>query len=87
MESEDCRAVALVKADPFRLAKSTHRAATRQATRMYYVYVLQADNAPEGFYTGLRDDLRARVRNHNAGRVRSYSQMETMAPEDIFSVQ
>jgi len=37
---------------------------------MYYVYVLQAENAPERFYAGLTDDLRARVRNHNAGRVR-----------------
>ena len=37
---------------------------------MYYVYVLQADNAPERFYTGLTDDLRARVQNHNGGRVR-----------------
>ena len=37
---------------------------------MYYVYVLQAENAPERFYTGLTDDLRARLRNHNAGRIR-----------------
>ena len=37
---------------------------------MYYVYVLQAGNAPERFYTGLTDDLRTRVQMHNAGRVR-----------------
>jgi predicted GIY-YIG superfamily endonuclease len=34
-----------------------------------YVYILQAEADPERFYTGLTDDLRARLRKHNAGAV------------------
>ena len=72
MESEDCRAVALAKADTFYLATSTRRATTRQAKVMaafFYVYVLQSEIDPDRFYTALTDDLRKRLRTHNAGRV------------------
>ncbi len=35
----------------------------------FYVYILQSDLRIERFYTGLTDDLRKRLRDHNAGRV------------------
>jgi predicted GIY-YIG superfamily endonuclease len=36
---------------------------------MRYVYLLQSEVDQERFYTGLTDDLRARLRRHNAGAV------------------
>ena len=36
---------------------------------MHYVYILQSEIDDESFYTGLTDDLRQRLQNHNAGRV------------------
>src|SRR5204863_8834842 len=38
-------------------------------TKFFYVYILQSDADPQRFYTGLTDDLRKRLRNHNAVRV------------------
>ena len=38
-----------------------------------YVYILQSDVDPERFYTGLTDDLRKRIGQHNAGRIRHTS--------------
>ena len=113
-ENEDCRAVALAKADSlnlprqrselrlgkpvrlitlrlvrgerrlsrrsvgegglFELATSTQRATTRQAkprmNSFCYVYILQSTVDAERFYTGLTDDLRDRLKAHNAGRIR-----------------
>jgi putative endonuclease len=34
-----------------------------------YVYILQSQPDPEHFYVGLTDDLRDRLRRHNAGEV------------------
>ena len=34
-----------------------------------YVYILQSQPEPEHFYVGLTDDLRDRLRRHNAGEV------------------
>ena len=34
-----------------------------------YVYILQSDAGAEHFYAGLTDDLRDRLRRHNAGEV------------------
>jgi len=34
-----------------------------------YVYILQSQPNPEHFYVGLTDDLRDRLRRHNAGEV------------------
>ena len=34
---------------------------------MKYVYLLQSIASPDEFYTGLTDDLRNRLREHNAG--------------------
>ena len=34
-----------------------------------YVYILQSEKRPEHFYTGLTDDLQARLRKHNSGDV------------------
>jgi putative endonuclease len=35
-----------------------------------YVYMLQSDFQPDTHYVGLTDDLKSRLREHNAGRVR-----------------
>ena len=34
-----------------------------------YVYILQSEALPERFYVGLTDDLKDRLRRHNAGEV------------------
>jgi len=34
-----------------------------------YVYILQSQSNPEYFYTGLSENLRDRLRRHNAGEV------------------
>jgi predicted GIY-YIG superfamily endonuclease len=34
-----------------------------------YVYILQSEADPRRFYSGLTDDLRARLKKHNAGEV------------------
>jgi putative endonuclease len=36
---------------------------------MKYVYILQSCENGEHFYTGLADDLRERLKKHNAGEV------------------
>jgi len=38
-------------------------------SKFFYVYILQSEMDRAHFYIGLTDDLRSRVRNHNAGRV------------------
>ena len=35
---------------------------------MYYVYILQSINFPNKFYTGLTNDLKRRVSEHNQGK-------------------
>ena len=35
----------------------------------HYVYILQSESDTERFYTGITDDLRDRLRRHNAGEV------------------
>jgi len=34
---------------------------------MHYIYILQSEKFPEKFYTGQTDDLRNRLKTHNAG--------------------
>ncbi len=51
--SEGCRAAALAEAD----------------LPMKYVYILQSEQEPEHFYTGITDNLKARLSKHNAGEV------------------
>lgn len=36
---------------------------------MKYVYILQSEQSPEHFYTGITDNLKARLSKHNAGEV------------------
>jgi putative endonuclease len=38
-------------------------------TKFFYVYILQSEADPQRFYTGLTDDLRTRLKNHNSGRI------------------
>jgi putative endonuclease len=75
-ESEDCRAEALAKADLFDLVDVTaasYDSASQQAHKrmgkFFYIYILQSERDEDQFYTGLTDDLRKRIRSHNAGRV------------------
>lgn len=70
----------LAKADLFHLARAnaaSYDSASPVAPKafgeggppMHYVYILQSDADERRFYTGLTDDLRSRLRSHNAGRV------------------
>ena len=34
-----------------------------------YVYILQSEHNPDRFYVGVTEDLRARLKRHNAGEV------------------
>ena len=43
---------------------------------MKYVYILQSIDTPEHFYTGLTDDIRARLQKHNAGEVEHTSKFK-----------
>lgn len=36
---------------------------------MIYVYILTSVDSPERFYTGITEDLKARLKQHNAGEV------------------
>jgi predicted GIY-YIG superfamily endonuclease len=36
---------------------------------MKYVYILRSHTFPDKYYSGLTDDLRARLHKHNAGEV------------------
>ena len=82
--SEDCRAVALAKADIFSACSILARATTRQASmkQFFYVYILQSEVNPQRFYTGLTDDLRTRLKKHNSGRIVHTVQMEAVAIEN-----
>lgn len=40
-----------------------------QGTAMKYVYILECVNEPARHYTGLTDNLKARLKAHNAGEV------------------
>jgi len=42
-------------------------------SKSFYVYILQSEIEQERFYTGLSDDLRQRLKAHNAGRIRHSS--------------
>jgi len=35
---------------------------------MYYVYILQSENFPEKFYTGLTNNIKRRLAEHNQGK-------------------
>jgi len=37
--------------------------------QFFYVYILASESAPDHFYTGTTEDLRARLVKHNAGGV------------------
>ena len=37
--------------------------------KFFYIYILQSELDANRFYIGLTDDLRRRMKNHNAGRV------------------
>jgi putative endonuclease len=36
---------------------------------MKYAYLLESESHPDHFYTGITDDLRDRLKRHNAGQV------------------
>ena len=37
--------------------------------KFFYVYILQSEIAPQTFYVGFAEDLRARLKTHNSGQV------------------
>jgi len=37
--------------------------------QFFYVYIRQSESDPDHFYTGITEDLRARLAKHNAGEV------------------
>jgi predicted GIY-YIG superfamily endonuclease len=41
----------------------------------HYVYILQCEKSPEHFYIGSTDDLKDRLRRHNAGHVPHTSEL------------
>lgn len=47
---------------------------------MTYDFILRSLQAPDGFYVGVTNDLRARLRRHNAGEV---SHTSTLSPWEI----
>ena len=46
---------------------------------MKYVYILQSLSDPGHFYTGITDDLKARLSKHNAGEVPHTSKYAPLA--------
>src|SRR5438067_4811590 len=74
VQSEDCHAVALAKAEMFKscngnAASYDSASQRRNMAKFFYIYILQSERDEDRFYTGLTDDPRKRLRNHNAGRV------------------
>jgi len=73
VESVDCRAVALAKADFFSPcnvnAASFDSACQSEMKTFTYVYVLQSETDSRRFYTGCTFDLRRRLARHNNGEV------------------
>jgi hypothetical protein len=85
-ESVDCRAVASAKADPIDLVTATQRASTRQAIMgaFTYVYILQSETCPDRFYVGQTHDLRVRLVQHNAGRIRHTTKWKPWRIKSLF---
>jgi predicted GIY-YIG superfamily endonuclease len=42
----------------------------------FYVYILQSVQMPERFYVGFTEDLKARLKKHNAGEVPHTSKLK-----------
>jgi putative endonuclease len=62
-----------MKADRHRLTRSNYDSASQSEDQkrmgFSYIYILQSLTDDERFYTGLTDDLKDRLRRHNAGEV------------------
>jgi putative endonuclease len=43
--------------------------------QFFYAYILESESNPGHFYLGLMEDLRARLRKHNAGEVTHTSKL------------
>jgi putative endonuclease len=48
-----------------------------------YVYILQSQRDPERFYTGLTEDLKQRISDHNRGAVRYTSKWKPWGPKTV----
>jgi predicted GIY-YIG superfamily endonuclease len=53
--------------------KNKRSSTSPQRFTMKYVYILQSLGDAEHFYTGITDDLKDRIREHNAGQARHTS--------------
>jgi len=54
---------------------------------MKYVYILESLAVEEHFYTGITDDLKARLTKHNAGAVTHTSKFRPWRISSISSLQ
>lgn len=54
---------------------------------MKYVYLLQSIANPERFYVGQTDDLRARIKSHNAGQVYHTSKYKPWCVRHLCRIQ
>src|SRR5476651_2373557 len=70
-DSEGCRAEAQRVGGRERTNLNALRATARQAIKMkfFYVYILQSELDAEHFYVGFTEDLKTRLKKHNAGDV------------------
>ena len=57
------------KTDDALRATARHASRINPPVQFIYVYILQSESAPQHFYTGITENLRARLDKHNAGGV------------------
>jgi len=48
---------------------ASYDSASQRMTDFAYVYILRSDFEFDRFYTGLTEDLRSRIKDHNVGKV------------------
>jgi putative endonuclease len=48
---------------------ASYDSASQCMTNFAYVYILRSDFESDRFYTGLTEDLRSRIKDHNVGKV------------------
>jgi putative endonuclease len=74
-KSEGCRAEVKHRratsncASELRLGKPFKHRKREGIMKFFYVYILQSESDAKHFYVGLTEDLRARLKKHNAGEV------------------
>lgn len=54
---------------------------------MFYIYILESVENPDKFYVGLTEDLKARLKEHNAGRVFHTAKFKLWVIKNYFAFQ